>query len=80
MLTSPPVHPGEGPVAPAASYMPPGAAAVAALRSGQCRWPIGRPDTAGFAFCGAPRLRPGTYCQSHAGLSHRCGPAAGARS
>ena len=71
MILSPPARAGERPVVPALRYLPPAAAAGAALEPGACRWPLGRTGEAGFAFCGAPRRRPGPYCAAHARLA-RC--------
>lgn len=42
-----------------------GAAAVCALRPGDCRWPIGDPKEEGFRFCGSPRERGFAYCPHH---------------
>jgi GcrA cell cycle regulator len=42
-----------------------GAAALACLPEGACRWPLGDPAEPGFAFCGAPRLGRRPYCGSH---------------
>lgn len=39
------------------------------LREGQCRWPIGDPREAGFAFCGHPARR--SFCDSHHAEAHR---------
>jgi hypothetical protein len=49
---------------PSAIY---GAAALAFLPDGACRWPLGDPAKPGFAFCGAPRLGRRPYCSSHLG-------------
>ena len=69
MILSPPARAGERPVATSFRYLPPAATAVAALEPGSCRWPLGRTGEVGFAFCGAPRRRPGSYCATHAGLA-----------
>lgn len=79
MILSPPARAGERPVAPSFPYLPPAAAAVAALAPETCRWPLGRPGEAGFAFCGAPRRRPGSYCAVHAGLARACAARHGGR-
>jgi len=47
---------------PSAVY---GAAVLAFLPDGACRWPLGDPAKPGFAFCGAPRLSRRPYCSSH---------------
>ncbi|MDY6960292.1 MAG: GcrA family cell cycle regulator [Pseudomonadota bacterium] len=38
------------------------------LGEGQCRWPIGDPKEAGFAFCGHPAHR--SYCGRHEIAAH----------
>ncbi|MFY9640950.1 MAG: GcrA family cell cycle regulator [Rhodomicrobium sp.] len=42
-----------------------GAAALADLDEGACRWPQGDPAKPGFAFCGAPKLGRASYCRDH---------------
>jgi len=49
-------------VGPSATY---GAAALAVLPDGACRWPLGDPAEPNFAFCGAPRLKRASYCCDH---------------
>jgi hypothetical protein len=53
---------------PSAVY---GAAALAILPDGACRWPLGDPAGPGFAFCGAPRLGRAPYCGIHLGQALR---------
>jgi hypothetical protein len=53
---------------PSAAY---GAAALAFLADGACRWPLGDPAGPGFAFCGAPRLGRRSYCGVHLGQALR---------
>jgi GcrA cell cycle regulator len=36
------------------------------LREGVCRWPLGDPLTAEFAYCGADCAMGKTYCEAHA--------------
>lgn len=38
---------------------------MANLKPGQCRWPIGDPDSEGFHFCGAPVFVGKPYCYEH---------------
>lgn len=64
----------ERPVAPAYPWFPPAATAVVGLAPRACRWPLGEPRSAGFAFCGAARRAGASYCPQHAGLSRRAGP------
>ncbi len=47
---------------PSATY---GAAALAALPDGACRWPSGDPAEPGFAFCGARAAGRSSYCAAH---------------
>ncbi len=47
---------------PSAVY---GAAALAILPDGACRWPIGDPSKSDFAFCAAPRFGRASYCRHH---------------
>ena len=42
-----------------------GAAALTILPDGACRWPLGDPSKADFAFCCAPRLGRSSYCSHH---------------
>jgi GcrA cell cycle regulator len=57
--------------APDSQSQPRGAcAAIAALRNGQCKWPIGDPPAEDFHFCGAPVAearcdREEIYCEYH---------------
>jgi hypothetical protein len=53
-------------IGPSATY---GAAALAALPDNACRWPLGDPAEADFAFCGAPRFGRGPYCRCHGTLA-----------
>jgi GcrA cell cycle regulator len=44
------------------------------LTNTSCRWPIGRPGTAGFSFCGVPEAdlaRGMPYCARHARRAYR---------
>lgn len=47
---------------PSAVY---GAAALAILPDGACRWPLGDPSKQDFAFCAAPRFGRASYCRHH---------------
>ncbi len=47
---------------PSAVY---GAAALAMLPEGACRWPLGDPSKQDFAFCGAARSGRASYCRHH---------------
>lgn len=38
---------------------------MASLKPGQCRWPIGDPDSEGFHFCGAQVFVGKPYCYEH---------------
>ena len=38
---------------------------MAALKPGQCRWPIGDPDSENFHFCGQPVFVGKPYCYEH---------------
>lgn len=42
-----------------------GGVALAEVRAGHCRWPLGDPESDAFRFCGQPRTR-GQYCERHA--------------
>lgn len=43
-----------------------------ALERGDCRWPIGDPQEAGFAFCALPREREDRpYCRNHNHMAMR---------
>lgn len=42
-----------------------GAAALAILPDGACRWPLGDPAKRDFAFCAAPRSGRSSYCKHH---------------
>jgi len=53
---------------PSAAY---GAAALAFLPDGACRWPLGDPAEPGFTFCCAPRLGRRPYCGGHLAQAHR---------
>ena len=78
MVLSPPVLTGERGFAPF-PHFPPAAAAVALLGPRGCRWPLGEPSDAGFAFCGAARLLRGSYCALHARLARTGAPRRGGR-
>lgn len=49
--------------------------AICALRSGECRWPVGDPLSPQFHFCGAPASRrsgvPLPYCATHAAAAYQ---------
>jgi GcrA cell cycle regulator len=42
---------------------------VLTLSENVCKWPIGDPTDAGFAFCGRGAGASGPYCQDHAALA-----------
>lgn len=70
--TQPPVPPSP-PAAPRLRPLPqievePCRIALLDLRKGQCRWPIGDPQDADFAFCGHTAGR--TYCEAHHSAAH----------
>lgn len=48
------------------------------LTHSSCRWPLGDPRDADFAFCGADRVKPddesNVYCAGHAGVAYRPQP------
>ena len=44
------------------------------LGQDKCRWPVGDPCTADFAFCGNEAIRDFSYCAGHARMAYR-GPA-----
>jgi GcrA cell cycle regulator len=61
------------PVAPGSVAMPSWAGEVTqveALRSWHCRWPIGDPHVAGFAFCGR-RVTAQPYCGDHRAIAYQ---------
>ena len=61
------------PVAPASEAMPSWAGEVTrveALRSWHCRWPIGDPHDAAFAFCGR-RVAARPYCGNHRAVAYQ---------
>ena len=41
------------------------------LKQGKCRWPVGDPDTADFAFCGNEAMTGFSYCAGHARMAYR---------
>ena len=41
------------------------------LASGECRWPLGDPASAGFGFCGHGTIAGISYCAGHARLAYR---------
>jgi GcrA cell cycle regulator len=41
------------------------------LGEATCRWPLGEPGEAGFAFCGAAPLSPYPYCPAHSLIAYR---------
>ena len=38
---------------------------IATLEDGDCRWPVGDPQLAGFHFCGAEKVEGLPYCEVH---------------
>lgn len=55
-------------IGPSATY---GAAALEALPSGACRWPVGDPAEPDFCFCGAPSAGHRPYCSAHLAQAFR---------
>ena len=49
------------------------------LTEATCRWPVGEPGEAGFAFCGAVPFDRYPYCIGHCLIAYRADDAAGAR-
>ena len=47
------------------------ACSLCELDQATCRWPLGEPDEAGFAFCGAAPLAPYPYCPAHCLIAYR---------
>ncbi len=47
------------------------AASVLTLKDSMCRYPIGDPTDADFAFCGRAAPTCGPYCQDHARLAYQ---------
>ncbi len=41
------------------------------LAQGKCRWPVGDPDAADFAFCGNEAIAGFSYCAGHARMAYR---------
>lgn len=41
------------------------------LEKGDCRWPVGDPQTADFFFCGAPAFAGQPYCAAHCRRAHQ---------
>jgi GcrA cell cycle regulator len=41
------------------------------LNGCQCRWPLGDPGNAGFAFCGNDAVEGFSYCAGHARIAYR---------
>jgi len=41
------------------------------LTQGKCRWPVGDPGMADFAFCGNAAIAGFSYCAGHARLAYR---------
>jgi hypothetical protein len=41
------------------------------LGEATCRWPLGEPGEAGFAFCGAGPLERYPYCPAHCLIAYR---------
>lgn len=40
------------------------------LKECMCRWPLGDPQSEGFAFCGRPKTGGASYCEHHAGIAY----------
>ena len=47
---------------------------MANLKPGQCRWPIGDPDSEGFHFCGRPVFVGKPYCYEHCKQAYQFTP------
>lgn len=47
---------------------------MANLKSDQCRWPIGDPDSEGFHFCGQPVFVGKPYCYEHCKQAYQFAP------
>ncbi len=47
---------------------------MANLKSGQCRWPIGDPDSDNFHFCGAQVFNGKPYCYEHCRQAYQFTP------
>ena len=47
---------------------------LAMLRSDQCRWPIGNPDSEKFHFCGAKVFPGKPYCYEHCRTAYQMPP------
>ena len=47
------------------------ACSLCELDEATCRWPLGEPGEAGFAFCGAAPLEPYPYCPAHCLIAYR---------
>ena len=47
---------------------------MANLKTDQCRWPIGDPDSDGFHFCGAPVFVGKPYCYEHCKQAYQFTP------
>jgi len=41
------------------------------LAQGKCRWPVGDPSSADFAFCGNEAIAGFSYCAGHARMAYR---------
>ena len=57
--------------APAASIDSTQRCSLTELAQGQCRWPIGDPCAADFAFCGNEVVTGCSYCAGHARMAYR---------
>ncbi len=44
------------------------------LTDATCRWPVGDPGEADFAFCGAAPFKPYPYCVGHCLIAYRPDP------
>ena len=51
----------------------PGSATIHTLRAGECKWPIGDPQSSDFTFCGAASSK--TYCPVHHPIAYKAGTA-----
>lgn len=49
------------------------------LGPGDCRWPVGDPQAAGFFFCGAEKFGQESYCAAHYHRAHTYTPRPGER-
>jgi GcrA cell cycle regulator len=64
-------HPGAGEAAPIEPIDSAQRCSLLEIAQGKCRWPIGDPDTADFAFCGNEAVTGFSYCAGHARMAYR---------